>query len=314
MFQKEHPERKDRSLSMGIAEQSGTCVAAGLAKEGKTPLFGTYGVFAAGRALDQLRTTVCYGDFNVKIAGAHGGISVGPDGATHQALEEIFQITGLPNMRMLIPCDAIEAKKATQTMIECINGPCYLRYAREATPLVTKETTPYQHGRATIIRYTGREEAQFREAFTHTFADEAAHYENHITIVSCGPEVAEAMRAAWILAAEFGITAQVLNLSTVKPLDTEAIIKVATESGAIVSVEEHQKGGLGNLVAAVIAMHDFPEKVLFRMIGINDTFGESGNPWELIKAFGLSAEHIAVAAKELIMKKPLTKNVVHKCT
>ncbi|MFA6907555.1 MAG: transketolase, partial [Candidatus Micrarchaeia archaeon] len=137
MFYKNKPGRKNRFFSMGIAEQSGTCVAAGMAKEGKIPFFGTYGVFAAGRALDQVRTTVCYGNWNVKIVGAHGGISVGPDGATHQALEEIFQIAGLPNMNLLIPCDLAETKKATAAMIDQINGPCYLRFAREPTPVVT---------------------------------------------------------------------------------------------------------------------------------------------------------------------------------
>ncbi|MBM3315983.1 transketolase, partial [candidate division WOR-3 bacterium] len=140
------PDRCERWLSVGIAEQSGTCVAAGLAKEGKVPIFGTYGVFAAGRNLDQLRTTVCYGDFNVLVVGAHGGVSVGPDGATHQALEDLFQICGLPNMHVAVPCDSLETRKATEHLLLHIKGPKYIRFAREATPVVTRPDTPFVWG------------------------------------------------------------------------------------------------------------------------------------------------------------------------
>jgi len=301
MFYKNKPERKGRFFSMGIAEQSGTCVAAGMAKEGKIPFFGTYGVFAAGRALDQVRTTVCYGNWNVKIVGAHGGISVGPDGATHQALEEIFQIAGLPNMNLLIPCDSAETKKATAAMIDEINGPCYIRFAREATPIVTSASTPYKFGVATIIRFTG-EQPKFADAFTHELSISAPSAKEDIALISCGPEVAEAMRAAWILKEEFGIKARVVNLSTLKPLDKPAILAAARETGCVLTCEEHQKGGLGNIVASTI-LTECLTPVVFDMIGVDDRFGDTGAPWELIKAFGLSAEHIAQKAREMAGKK-----------
>jgi transketolase len=301
MFYEKKPEKKERFFSMGIAEQSGTCVAAGMAKEGKIPFFGTYGVFAAGRALDQVRTTVCYGDLNVKIVGAHGGISVGPDGATHQALEEIFQIAGLPNMNLLIPCDSIETQKATKAMIEQINGPCYIRYAREATPVITKPETPYKFGFATIIRYTG-EKPMFMDAFAHSLSHASGTGKEDIAIISCGPEVAEAMRAAWILKEEFGITSRVVNLSTIKPLDRAALVSAANETGCVLTVEEHQKGGLGNIVASAI-LQGCPRAIVFDMIGVEDRFGETGAPWELVKRFHLSAEHIAQKAKGMVERK-----------
>ena len=301
MFYDKKPERKNRWFSMGIAEQSGTCVAAGFSKEGKIPIFGTYGVFAAGRALDQIRTTVCYGNWNVKIAGAHAGVSVGPDGATHQALEEIYQIAGLPNMRLLVPADAVETKKATHAMIDEINGPCYIRYAREATPVVSTATTPYKFGTATVIHYRGEKE-KFIDAFETVLSTNSANEHEDIAIVACGPEVPEAMRAAWILKEEFGIKARVLNISTVKPLDRAAIVAAAKETGALLTVEEHQKGGLGNIVAAAV-LTDCSTPVAFDMIGVEDQFGESGAPWELVKKFGLAAEHIAIKAKEMVGKK-----------
>ncbi|MCX6771912.1 MAG: transketolase [Candidatus Micrarchaeota archaeon] len=301
MFYKNKPERRSRFFSMGIAEQSGTCVAAGMAKEGKIPFFGTYGVFAAGRALDQVRTTVCYGDWNVKIVGAHGGISVGPDGATHQALEEIFQIAGLPNMNLLIPCDLAETKKATAAMIDQINGPCYIRFAREPTPIITSPSTPYKFGKATVIRYIG-EKPRFADAFEHTLSTEAAEAHEDIAIISCGPEVAEAMRACWILQEEFSISSRVVNLSTIKPLDKEAIVAAARECGCVLTVEEHQKGGMGNIIAAAI-LTSLQSPVVFDMMGVEDRFGETGAPWELIKRFGLSAEHIAQKARGMAGKK-----------
>lgn len=301
MFHDKLPERKNRWFSMGIAEQSGTCVAAGFAKEGKIPFFGTYGVFAAGRALDQVRTTVCYGNWNVKIAGAHAGVSVGPDGATHQALEEIYQMAGLPNMRLMVPADAAETKKATHAMIGEIDGPCYIRYAREATPVVTTAATPYKFGIATVIHYRGEKE-KFIDAFEHALSTSAKDEHEDISLVACGPEVPEAMRAAWILKEEFGIVARVVNVSTVKPLDRQAIVAAARETGAVLTVEEHQKGGLGNLVAAAV-LTECGTPVVFDMIGVEDQFGESGAPWELIKKFGLAAEHIAKKAKAMAQRK-----------
>jgi len=266
---------------MGIAEQSMTGAAAGLAKEGFLPVIGTYGVFASGRNLDQLRTTVCYGEFNVFVAGAHGGVSVGPDGATHQALEELFQMCGLPNMRVIVPCDIIETERAT-------------KYA------LTTEETPFVFGKANVIRYRG-EEDKFIEAFETVLASEYKGENEDLSIVACGPSVPEAMRAAHILKEDFGIETRVLNLHTIKPLDNEAIAKAACETGIVVSAEEHQVGGLGNRVAAAFATsRELSGKpCLFDMIGVQDRFGESGKPWELIYEFEVSAEHIAAKAKEL---------------
>lgn len=300
MFYEKHPDRKNRFLSMGIAEQSGTGVAAGLAKEGMIPVFGTYGVFSAGRNLDQLRTTVCYGNFNVLIAGAHGGVSVGPDGATHQALEDLFQICGLPNLHVVVPCDSIETEKATDMLLFEIKGPKYLRFAREATPIVTDESTPFKFGEANIYRYRG-EKGNFKDAFEVKLAPEYKSENEDLTIVACGPEVPEAMRAAWILKEDYGIESRIINMHTLKPLQKEPLIKAALETGIIVTAEEHQVGGFGNWISHVVsqATELYKSPLLFGMIGVKDRFGESGQPWELIKEFEVSAEHIAQKAKEL---------------
>lgn len=300
-FYKSNPEREKKWFSMGIAEQSTASVAAGMAKNGLIPFIGTYGVFAAGRALDQIRTTICYGNFNVKIAGAHAGISVGPDGATHQALEEIFQITGLPNMTMISTVDSIETKKATEASIK-IQGPCYLRYAREATPVVTSDSTPFEPGMATIIRYRGREVEQFKDAFTTVLSSSYKHFHGDISLVATGPVVAEAMRAMWILKEEFDIDAQVLNISTIKPLDENALTKAVQDTDVLLTIEEHQKGGLGNLVSSVILRSQKinGKAILFDMLGIDDRFGTSGQSWELMKYFELCAEHIVSRSLELL--------------
>jgi transketolase len=299
-FYEKHPERKNRFLSMGIAEQSGTGVAAGLAKEGMIPVFGTYGVFAAGRNLDQLRTTVCYGEFNVLIVGAHGGVSVGPDGATHQALEDLFQICGLPNIHVSVPCDSIETEKATEALLFDIKGPKYLRFAREATPIVTDGNTPFVFGKANVYRYRG-ENAKFKDAFEVKLASEYKSEGEDLTIIACGPEVPEAMRAAWILKEDFGIETRIINIHTLKPLDKKPVVKAALETGIIVTAEEHQIGGFGNWIAHVVSQERelYKRPLLLGMVGVKDRFGESGQPWELIKEFEVSAEHIAQKAKEL---------------
>ncbi len=300
-FYAEHPERKRRWLSMGIAEQSATCVAAGLAKEGKLPVFGTYGVFASGRNLDQIRTTVCYGNYNVFIAGAHGGVSVGPDGATHQALEELFQMCGLPNMHVEVPCDAVETERATVHLLFNVNGPKYLRFAREATPVVTDEHTPWAFGRANVIRFRA-EKPEFKDAFEHRVASDYRDEGESLAIIACGPAVAEAMRAAWILRIEYGIESRVLNLHTMKPLDVASVRTAARECGAVLTVEEHQVGGMGNQVAAAILTS--PDlrgsAVAMDMMGVPDRFGESGAPWELMKEFELTAEYVAARARRLL--------------
>lgn len=299
-FYKKHPDRKPRFISMGIAEQSMTGAAAGLAKEGFLPVIGTYGVFASGRNLDQLRTTVCYGEFNVFVAGAHGGVSVGPDGATHQALEELFQMCGLPNMTVIVPCDIVETNRATKYALFEIKGPKYVRFAREATPIVTTEETPFVFGKANVIRYRG-EKDRFIEAFETVLASEYKSENEDLSIAACGPSVPEAMRAAYMLKEDFGIETRVLNVHTIKPLDEEAIVKAALETGIVVSAEEHQVGGMGHKVGAALAggRKLYGKSYLFDMVGVQDRFGESGKPWELIYEFEVSAEHIAAKAKEL---------------
>ncbi|MDI6641323.1 MAG: transketolase [Elusimicrobiota bacterium] len=302
MFFKNHPERKNRFFSIGIAEANMTLVASGLAKEGKIPFIGSYGVFSTGRNWDQLRTTVCYNNFNVKIADAHGGISVGPDGATHQALEEISNICYLPNMKMVVPCDAIETEKLTM-QIAYIDSPVTIRYAREATPVVTKESTPCKFGIANVIRYR-MEKENFVDAFEITISSEYKNENEDLTIIACGPMVPEAMRAAYILKDEYNIETRILNVHTVKPIDRDAIIRAAEETGVIITGEEHQVGGFGNIVAGVIAKgKKYNSPLIMDMVGVEDKFGESGAPWELMKDFSLTAEYIAKKAVELLKAK-----------
>ena len=296
-FYEKHPERRNRWFSLGVAEQNCTTVAAGLAKEGKIPVFGTYGVFSSARNLDQLRVSCCYGDFNVLIVGAHGGVSVGPDGATHQELEALFQMTGLPNMRVTVPCDAIETEKMTRALLFDIVGPKYIRFAREATPIVTKPDTPMKFGVANIHRFR-REAENFVDAFEIKLSSEYNDEHEDLTIISCGPETPEARRAAWMLKTDYGIETRVINLHTVKPLDKEAIIRAGRETKAIVTAEEHQVGGMGNWIAATLCTAGV--SVPFGMVGVADRFGESGLPWQLIKEFGVTAEHIAHKAREVM--------------
>ena len=300
-FYEDHPERKPRFISVGIAEQSGTSVAAGLAKEGKLPVIGTYGVFSSGRNLDQVRTTVAYGEFNVMIAGAHGGVSVGPDGATHQALEDIFNMIGIPGMHICVPCDSVETEKATAHLLMNVKGPKFVRFAREATPIVTTENTPFKFGEANVSRLRSIKENML-DSLETVLASNYKNENENLSIIACGPMVPEALRAAWILKSEFGLETRVVNMHTLKPLDKETIVKAAVETGIIVTAEEHQVGGLGNIVAAAILEDPrcHGRGVKFGMIGVKDRFGESGAPWELIKEFEVSAEHIAKKAKELV--------------
>ncbi|MFH0807643.1 MAG: transketolase [Elusimicrobiota bacterium] len=301
-FYNNHPERKNRFFSMGIAEQNMTVVAAGFAKEGKTSFIGSYGVFVTGRNWDQIRTTLCYNNLNVKIASAHGGISVGSDGATHQALEEIALMAYLPNMTMVVPCDSMETEKATQAVTK-VKGPACIRYAREATPMVTKTDTPYKFGVANVIRFRGVKE-KFIDAFETKLATNYKSEKERLTIIACGPMVPEAMRAAWILKEQFKIETRILNIHTIKPLDTKSILKAAQETGVVITAEEHQVGGLGNIVAGAIARNKkFKSPLLMDMIGVEDKFGDSGQPWELMKLFGLTAEYFVEKARKLLIQK-----------
>jgi transketolase len=266
----------DRFFSMGIAEQNCMGVAAGLALEGKIPVFSTYGVFAALRAADQIRVSVCYNNVHVVIGGAHAGVSVGPDGATHQALEDMAMMRVLPNMTVISPCDATQTRLATMAAIEQCKGPVYLRFGREPMPDFTSGDLPFEIGKAQIL-LPG----------------------NDLTIIATGHMVWEALEAAEILF-HSGIQARVINMHTIKPIDREAIIHAAMETMAIVTAEEHQvNGGLGSAVAEVVVQHN---PVPMAMVGMADCFGESGDPRLLMKKFGLTAAAIVEAAKILRSK------------
>jgi len=309
-FYAHNPERKNRWLSMGIAEQSSTSVAAGLAREGKLPVFGTYATFAAARNLDQLRVSVCYANVNVMIAGAHGGVSVGPDGATHQALEDCSAMTSLPNMTVVVPSDAVETAKATTKLLFNHAGPKYIRFAREATPIINRPDSPFVVGKANVLRLR-RESLMMIDAFDQKLADDYADETEDLSIIACGPMVPEAMRAAYILKSEYGWETRVINMHTLKPIDEKAIVRAARETGIIVTAEEHQIGALAWRVSGVITQSQelYGVPVLTGAIGVKDRFGDSGAPWELIKEFEVSGEHIAAKAKELMDVKLRTRQL-----
>ena len=303
-FYNGRPERMKRWISMGIAEQSATAAAAGLAREGKLPVLGSYATFSAARNLDQIRVSICYSNLNVMIAGAHAGVSVGPDGATHQALEDLFAMQGLPNMAVVVPCDSVETKKATRTLLFDYVGPKYIRFAREATPIVTEERTPFVFGKANAIRLR-REAADFVDAFETCLAEDYASESEDLSIIAIGPMVPEAMRAALILKHEYGYEVRVLNMHTLKPIDVASVIRAARETGLILTAEEHQIGGLAWRVSSVIteSAELYGTPILTGGIGVKDRFGESGAPWELVKELEVSAEHIAQKAIELMALK-----------
>lgn len=260
-------------LDMGIAEQDMVGTASGLALGGIIPFASTYGVFLAGRAWDQIRTTVCYNNLNVKLAGAHAGISVGPDGATHQALEDVALMRVLPNMTVVVPCDAVETEKATLALAER-EGSCYIRFGREAVPVITDEDSPFEIGKANVLR-DGKDAVLFAN----------------------GAMVYEGLEAAKQLAGE-GIDLMVINLHTVKPLDQEAVVAAAQKTGRVITAEEHQAaGGMGSAVAECLAQN-YP--VPMRILGMQDGFGESGAPDELMKRYGFSSDAIYQAVKDFV--------------
>lgn len=266
----------ERFIQVGIAEQNMCGVAAGLAAMGKIPFFATYGAFASCRAADQIRVTVAYTNLNVKIAGAHGGISVGPDGATHQAMEEISIIRSIPNMSMIVPCDYWETYKATIAAARH-RGPVYLRFGREDVPVVTAKETPFTFGKGEVFAEGG-----------------------DLTLIACGVMVYEALRASETLQ-QNGISARVVNLHTVKPIDRALIERCARETGAIVTAEEHQvNGGLGGAVSEVV-VQTCP--VPMELVAVHDRFGQSGKPAELMDAFGLRAKDIVAAAERVLKRK-----------
>ncbi len=273
MFKKEFPER---FIQCGIAEQNMMNTAAGLALAGKIPFVSTYAVFSPGMNWAQLRVSVIQSDANVKVAGAHAGVSVGPDGMSHQALEDIAITRCLPDLVVLAPCDFIETRKATLAAAK-YEGPVYLRFAREKTPVFTTDKTPFEIGRAQIFK-EGKDAA----------------------VIACGPVVHEALLAAHDLEKE-KISVAVVNNPSVKPMDEETIIETAKKTGAVVTAEDHQvMGGMGGAVCEILSKN-MPVPV--EMIGVQDRWGESGTPEELMKEFGLVAENIKEAIKKVLERK-----------
>lgn len=272
-FKKKFPER---FIEVGVAEQNLVTVASGMAAVGKVPFTTSYATFSPGRNWEQVRTTVCYNDVPVKIIGSHAGISVGPDGATHQALEDMAMMRALPNMIVVCPADSIEAKKATLQIAK--NGkPSYLRLSRSEVPLITTESTPFEIGKANVLT-EGRS----------------------VTIVACGQMVYLALLAAKSLL-DHNISVEVINSHTLKPLDAKTILQSVEKTRAVVTVEEHQiHGGLGSAVAEVVSQH-FPVPV--KIIGIEDRFGESGEPSLLLEKFGLTKENIQKAVLTVLRMK-----------
>lgn len=276
LFASKYPER---FVQVGVAEQNLATVASGLSAMGKIPFTSSYAMFSPGRNWEQIRTTICYNDRKVVIVGSHAGISVGPDGGTHQAIEDMAIMRVLPNMVVLSPCDSIEAKKATLAAAR-IKEPVYIRLAREATPVITTEETPFEVGKAQVF-------------YSPPMKAEAG-------IIATGALVHKAMVAAKNFA-ERGIAVKVLNIATIKPLDFEAIKDLAKETGAIVTVEEHQVvGGLGSAVAEVLAQNcPVPQE----FIGVHDKFGQSGKPEELLEHYGMGVSHIEKAVEKVLTRK-----------
>ncbi len=265
-----------RYIETGVAEQNLATIASGLANYGKIPFIASYAVFSPGRNNEQIRTLVSLSKLPVKIAGAHAGVSVGPDGATHQALEDIALMRVQPNMTVLVPCDAIEARKATLAAA-FYDGPVYIRMGREKSPIFTTEKMLFEIGKAIILK-------EGKDA----------------TIIGCGALLYRALIAAEELSKE-GIDVEVINCHTVKPLDAETILNSVKKTNAVVSVEEHQiAGGLGSAVAEMLAQN-FPVPQEF--IGVRDHFGESGEPEELIEAFGMGVKYIKEAVFKVIKRK-----------
>ena len=285
-FAKKFPER---FIELGVAEQNLATVAAGLANYGKIPYIASYAMFSPGRNWEQIRTTICYNDLHVIIAGAHAGVSVGPDGATHQAIEDIAIMRPIANMIVIAPSYVNEAEKATLAAAD-LPGPVYLRFAREKTPVFTTRETLFQVGRAEI----------FWEADLAVSPPSGGETALDVAIIACGPLVHNAILAAAELEKE-GVKVRVINNHTIKPMDEKTIIQAAKDAGAVVTVEEHQvRGGMGSAVAEVLA-RSCPVPIEF--VGVQNRFGESGAPDELIEHFGMGVSHIKEAVKKVIKRK-----------
>lgn len=274
-FAKEFPER---FFEVGVAEQNLVTIASGLANYGKIPFVTSYATFSPGRNWEQIRTTVCINDVPVKIIGCHAGLTVGPDGATHQALEDIAIMRALPNMTVVVPCDSEEARKATLALAET-GKPAYIRLGREKFPSITTPETSFEISKG-----------------YYAFETESAD----VTIIACGALVYYAILAAQELGDE-GINVDVINMHTIKPLDRDIVIQAAKKTGAIVTAEEHQiAGGLGSAVAEILA-EEFPTPIEF--IGVRDQFGQSGTPLELMKHYKLDPESIKIAVMDVLNRK-----------
>lgn len=272
-FGKKYP---DRFFNMGVAEANMMNTAAGLATCGKIPFVSSFSIFATGRAWEQIRNTICYSGLNVKIVATHSGVSVGPDGASHQCIEDLSLMRTIPTMTVIEPCDAVETRKAILAAVD-YKGPVYIRLGRAAVPVITKKEDPYTIGKANILR----------------MGDDVA-------IVACGALVVNSLTAADMLLKE-GIKATVVNMHTVKPIDQELLVKVAKQVNALVTAEQHVlDGGLGSAVASIVA-RNYP--VPIEMVGIDNRFGQSGEPDILFKEYHLLPEDIVFAAKQAIRRK-----------
>ena len=277
LFANKFPER---FVQVGVAEQNLVTVASGLATMGKIPFCSSYAIFSPGRNWEQIRTTIAYNDRKVIIVGSHSGISVGPDGGTHQALEDIALMRVMPNMDVLSPCDAIEARKMTKALAKS-ERPAYLRLAREKTPIITTEETPFELERSQIFWVPDVGLAQ-------------------VGIIVTGDLMHRALLAAKELEAE-GIKTKVMNLASIKPIGVEAILELAKETRALITVEEHQiAGGMGSAVAEVLAQN-YPIPMEF--VGVKNQFGQSGTPNELIEHYGMGKDSIKEAVKKVLKRK-----------
>lgn len=277
----------DRFFEMGIAEQNMASVASGMSAMGKIPFIASYAIFSPGRNWEQIRTTICYNDRQVIIAGTHAGLSVGADGGSHQALEDIALMRVMPKMTVISPCDSIEARKATEASVG-VGSPVYIRLSRDKTPIITTEDTPFQMGKAELFYGDDKEVAD-------------------VCIIATGPILYKALQVAEKLSKEpsssagKNIKVKVLNISTIKPLDEKSIINLAKETGAIVTVEEHQiAGGLGSAVSECLAQNH-PTHIEF--VGVHDKFGQSGTPEELFKHYEIDEDAIMKAIQKVLKRK-----------
>ncbi|MFK7905655.1 MAG: transketolase family protein [Chitinophagales bacterium] len=272
-FEKEFPER---FYNCGVAEANMMGVAAGLTIGGKIPFTGTFANFSTGRVYDQIRQSIAYSDKNVKICASHAGLTLGEDGATHQILEDIGMMKMLPNMTVVVPCDYMQTKLATKA-IAAHHGPVYLRFGRPKWPMFTAENQDFEIGKAQVMSEG-----------------------TDVTIIACGHLVWKAVEAARILE-EKGISVELINMHTIKPLDTEAILKSVSKTSCVVTAEEHQKnGGLGASVAQVLVEHHLAP---LEMVAVNDTFGESGTTEDLLSKYGINTDNIVEAVHNVLNRK-----------